>query len=212
MKKNRELKYKYECKRLKPELKTGNLERPFLAGLNACLAWICLHLRQERSEGEMGKEKKRKGEDGTVIKWSPRLWKGPLAEWRQGWCYDCWQGRGHDCLRQRNPSYFRYQGHKTKANRPSTAPFKDISSEANARSFSNGQLRFRQLLEGGVECILRCDFEFREIVGTIDRFNWNWKTLVGLGIDERRKLIYKNVGLLVSSEEFSDRTVLSTWT
>lgn len=150
MKKNRELKYKYECKRLKPELKTGNLERPFLAGLNACLAWICLHLRRERSEGEMGKEKKRKGEDGTVIKWSPRLWKGPLAEWRQGWCYDCWQGRGHDCLRQRNPSYFRYQGHKTKANRPSTAPFKDISSEANARSFSNGQLRFRQLL-GRVE-------------------------------------------------------------
>lgn len=80
-------------------------------------------------KGEDGARREKGRENGTVIKWSPRLWKGPLAEWRQGWCYDCWQGRGHDCLRQRNPSYFRYQGHKTKANRPSTAPFKDISSE-----------------------------------------------------------------------------------
>lgn len=84
----------------------------------------------EMGKGKKGEARREKGrENGTVIKWSPRLWKGSLAEWRQGWCYDCWQGRGHDCLRQRNPSYFRYQGHKTKANRPSTAPFKDISSE-----------------------------------------------------------------------------------
>lgn len=82
-----------------------------------------------KKKGEDGARREKGRENGTVIKWSPRLWKGPLAEWRQGWCYDCWQGRGHDCLRQRNPSYFRYQGHKTKANRPSTAPFKDISSE-----------------------------------------------------------------------------------
>lgn len=90
---------------------------------------------KKKREGEDGARREKGRENGTVIKWSPRLWKGPLAEWRQGWCYDCWQGRGHDCLRQRNPSYFRYQGHKTKANRPSTPPFKDISREF----FSNGQ-------------------------------------------------------------------------